>query len=112
MSGTQQERRRAPRAKASFPILMSESGDPSEATLKDLSTNGLCCIYPQPLQEMSLLCIDLDLPGGKERHRIQGAVVRCEEQKGGFEVAVFFTEVSPDAKTALEAYVSANVPVA
>ncbi len=112
MSGTRPERRRAPRAKASFPILMSDRKEPCEATLKDLSTNGLCCIYPQELPEMSLLEIDLDLPGGKERHRIQGAVVRCDRVAPSYEIAVFFTKVSPAAKKALESYVAAHVPAA
>ena len=112
MPGTHPERRRAPRAKASFPILMSDQKGPCEATLKDLSTSGLCCTYPQELSEMSLLQIDLDLPGGKARHRIQGAVVRCEKVPPSYEVAVFFTEVSPEARAALEAYVAAHAPAA
>ncbi len=112
MSGTQPERRRAPRAIATFPILMSDREGPAEATLKDLSSNGLCCIYPQELPEMSILQIDLDLPGGKARHRIQGAVVRCEQVQAGYEVAVYFTEVSSEARAALEAYVTAHAPAA
>lgn len=112
MPGTNAERRKAPRAKASFPILMSDQGKPCEATLKDLSTSGLCCSLPKALPEMSLLQIDLDLPGGKVRHRILGAVVRCAKAAHGYEVAVFFTDVSPEARKALTAYVEAHVQVA
>jgi len=91
---------------------MSDQKGPCEAALKDLSISGLCCVYPQELSEMSLLQIDLELPGCERCHRLQGAVVRCKAVPPSYEVAVFFTEVSAEAKAALESYVAAHAPAA
>jgi len=107
------ERRRAPRAIAAFPIRLQPKEGSSPATLKDLSTIGLCCTTPQRLSELTLLGIDLQLPGQQAMHSIKGAVVRCEPARdapGQFEVAVFFTEIAPAAKAALASYVAAAAP--
>ena len=107
------ERRRAPRARAQFPIRISDRGESREATVKDLSGNGLCCSYPEPVNEMTLVGIKLQLPDDERIHRLQGAVVRCDKRRGEsppcYEIAVYFTEIEPGTRIALQNYVSAQV---
>lgn len=82
--------------------------------LRDISEIGLACHAPQPLDEMTLVGIDFALPGGADRHRVKGAVVRCEplpkptKGKGAvkWDVAIYFTEVPPVTKAALRNYVA------
>ena len=105
------ERRRAPRALADFPISLSPAEGAAPARLKDLSTIGLCCTTAQEMPEMTVVGIDLQLPGSAASHKVQGAIVRCDPiQDDGFEVAVYFTEIGNEAKHAVGAYVAQAQP--
>jgi hypothetical protein len=111
MTNPPRERRRAARARADFPIQLQPGEGAAPARLRDVSSNGLCCTTSAPLPEMSLVGIDLQLPGDTRRHSLQGAVVRCErlpakEGTGDYEVAVFFTQIEPATASALGAFVA------
>jgi hypothetical protein len=112
MSTPARERRRAPRALADFPIQLTPGQSAAEARLKDLSAIGLCCTATQEVPEFTRVGIDLQLPGQARRHAIQGAVVRCDKDRngGGFEIAVYFTEIDAVAKAAIDGYVAAAEP--
>ncbi len=110
------ERRRAPRAQADFAIRVADRGESRAARVKDLSTNGLCCFHPEPVGEMTLVAMQLQLPGDADRlHEIQGAVVRCEKVRGQnpptYELAVYFTEIAPDTRRAIGGYVEQQLAV-
>lgn len=104
------ERRRAPRARGNFPIHMTDRAEGRPGNVVDISENGLCCTYPEAIQEMTLVNIDLQLPTGKDSHTIQGAVVRCEKRRDAspatYEVAVYFTELPDEARVELRDYVA------
>lgn len=112
MTPAPSERRRAPRALADFPIRLSPREGLAEAKLKDLSEIGLCCTTAAPLDEMTLVGIDLQLPGARTAMRVQGAVVRCERRRSSndYELAVYFTEIGSDARSAIGAYVASAAP--
>ena len=113
MTSPSRERRRAPRALADFSIQLTPTQGATPARLKDLSAIGLCCTTTARLKEMALVGIDLQLPGESKRHALQGAVVRCEperNQKGSYEVAVYFTQIDEAAKKAFGAYVDRGEP--
>lgn len=106
------ERRRAPRALASFSVQLSLA-DGKPATLKDISEIGLCCTSPVEVPEMTMLAVDFQLPGQAQKHRVQGAVVRCEPARGRpsqFEIAVWFQEVPPATRSALKGFVAHGKP--
>lgn len=114
MSQAQPDRRRAPRAQADFPIQISGKQSAKPAQLKDISEIGLCCTATERVDEMTLLAIDLQLPGSKGQHLVKGAVVRCEperQHKGSYEIAVYFTEIAPQTKLALKQLVAVGKPV-
>lgn len=113
MTSPARERRRAPRAVADFSIQLNPAQGATPARLKDLSTIGLCCTTTTRMTEMTLLGIDLQLPGEGKRHSLQGAVVRCAPEantKGQYELAVFFTMIDEAARKALGAYVERGQP--
>ena len=109
------ERRRAARAKAEFSIRLAERDGMREAKLKDLSTNGLCCLYGEALREMTLVRIAIEIPGDARSHDVQGAVVRCLKLRDvappTYEIAIFFTPLSPECRAALGRFVTAQVEV-
>jgi hypothetical protein len=120
MGATHQEKRRAPRARASFPIQFTPAkpaqgpahGQP--AAMRDISTIGLCCSLPGAVAEMTLVRVDLALPGARATHPVQGVVVRCERDRaaaGAYEVGVYFTEMAPEARAAIAAYVASQAVV-
>lgn len=108
MSPQQTERRRAPRVRAELPLTLGAADAQKPALLRDVSTNGLCCVYPEPIPEMTLVGIFLTVDGASAPIAIQGAVVRCDpipESDDQHEVAVFFTDISAEARGALDQYV-------
>jgi hypothetical protein len=115
MTGRSIERRKAPRAPADFSIRLADRGEAREARVKDLSTHGLCCWYPEPVAEMTLVRLDLELPG-QGAHEVQGAVVRCQKVRGQspptYEVAVYFTRVPAECRAALAQYVTTQLAAA
>lgn len=108
------ERRRAPRAKAAFPIQIGPADQTRPARLRDLSEVGLCCVSGTAVAEMTSVAIDMQLPGDKARHRVQGAVVRCQRIRGSspaeYEVAVYFMDANAAAKAAIRGYVGRGEP--
>ena len=107
----QSERRRAPRAAASFEVNLSSDSIAEPGLLRDISEIGMACNARAPIDEMTMVGIDFTLPGQSERHHVTGAVVRCDriEDRDGkpqWDLAVFFTEIKPTTKAALQHYVS------
>lgn len=109
----QSERRRAIRAVATFPVQLSTKPDAEPAALRDLSELGLACTASHAIPEMTLVGLDFALPGASERHQVKGAVVRCEplhsvapSAKKQWDVAVYFTEITPVTRAALRNYIA------
>jgi hypothetical protein len=111
-TGRSIERRRAPRAETTFPIRITEQGEARPATVKNLSSSGLCCTYPEAIREMTLVGMTLELPGEAGVHELRGAVVRCDKLRGQtpptYEIAIYFTEITPGTRVALSKFVSAQ----
>jgi len=106
----QSERRRAARAAASFSVNLSSDSVAEPALLRDISEIGLACVAPAPIDEMTMVGIDFQLPGSIEKHRVTGAVVRSDrlpdvDGKPQWDLAVYFTEITPVTKAALKGYV-------
>ena len=101
------ERRRAPRALANFPIRFTNDADGKPAILRDISEIGLACNSPREVPEMTIVSLDFSLPGKSQVHQVTGAIVRCEALPDGqFDLAVYFTDVADDTRSALANFVS------
>lgn len=103
------ERRRHPRARHDGPLTVSVAGRRMDVRLRDLSAAGLCFFSEEPLDEMSLLDVRLDLPDEFEAEfRAKGAVVRCERispHLDHYEVAVFLHEIDESQRYRLRDFV-------
>jgi len=107
----QSDRRRAPRAAASFPVNLSSDSVEEPALLRDISEIGMACDAPAPIEEMTMVGITFSLPGQVTKHEVTGAVVRCEPIRGRdgkprWDIAIYFTEITPVTKASLKGYVS------
>lgn len=82
------------------------------ALLRDISEIGLACTSPKEIPEMTLVGLDFALPGATERHHVKGAVVRCEPlgKQRKFDLAIYFTEITPVTRAALRNYVGKAKP--
>lgn len=97
------------RAVATFPVKLSTKPDGAPAVLRDISEIGMACTARDAIPEMTMVGLDFALPGASERHVVKGAVVRCEpvsKTKKEWDVAVYFTEMTPVTKAALRNYVA------
>lgn len=105
------ERRRDPRARASFPLVLTPSSGPLEAEVRDVSRSGVCATVARPLAEMMRVRFKFDLPSPEGPRRIEGvgAVVRCARRAEAiFEIGIFFTEMSDADRDRLAEFVRAS----
>jgi len=110
MPAAPSERRRAPRIAADLPLQLIARDAGASAQLRDLSTIGLSCVFPEPIPEMTAVNLKLELAG--EAHDIVGAVVRSERLDEGWEIAVYFTQIADEAKTGLATYIEDQISAA
>lgn len=107
----QSERRRAPRALADFSIRFSQNPEAAPGSVRDISEIGLACTSPHEVPEMTVVGLDFELPGKSGQHHVTGAVVRCEPQDDGhFDLAVYFTDLGDDTRSALVEFVKGASP--
>src|SRR5262245_14978453 len=102
------ERRKDPRAKAEFFVTLEAKDRRVEARVRDISRSGVAFTSKIPFTEMTVLRIDLAIPGHSNAMiRADGAVVRCAKGSGGdYDVAVFFTSIDDSARAAIAQFVS------
>ncbi|MEZ5965872.1 MAG: PilZ domain-containing protein [Planctomycetota bacterium] len=112
MNAAGRERRRAPRVHANFPIHLTCETGTLQGVLRDISAVGLCCQIPAALREMTLVRMRLELPGVPHAADVDGVVVRAEKLRdkspATYDVAMFFSNLSPGARSAIEAFVQKN----
>ena len=104
------DRRTSERVTLWSSVKLTAQDGSAPAALKNLSVAGLCCTTGRVFPELSLLKIELDLPAGgtdsRVRLELSGAVVRCEALRHGtgkrrYELALYFTDLSPKARESL-----------
>ncbi len=103
------EKRRAPRAIADFAISLTDRGESRAAHVRDISRSGLMCSYPEAIAEMTMVEIDLQIPGDDNAHKLKGSVVWCAKRRGEspplYDVGVFFDRLPRATQEALDRYV-------
>jgi len=111
------ERRAQPRAKGTprFTVGLKPKG-PS-VQVRDISLSGISFRVSSPIEFMTRLMMTLEFaadhalkePTASDSIQCEGAVVRCDPagdgNKGAYEVAVFFTQLSEHAKKVIGEYV-------
>jgi hypothetical protein len=108
------ERRGHPRVQAELPIQLTAEGGAADASIRDISLSGVCCLTDRAMPVMTQVRLTIVLPdrGGAPRPiTCSGAVVRSRRTSRGpsgaerYETAIFFTELGESARNQLEDYV-------
>ena len=114
-----QERRRHPRVTERVALAISEAGQALQAETKNLSVSGAYCTMDRFLAPMTKLALQLELPNGPRRATIRcsGVVVRvepiiAEADRGRFNTAIFFTDLSDRDRSAIERFVRRRLSAA
>lgn len=111
------ERRKNQRVETDLPrpaLVLDDSGKP--AVLKNISVSGLSCISSEPIPEMTLVDLKMQLPALPEEDldfyplSCKGAVVRCEpmarcNSRSKWTIAIYFTEMDEENTEILHRYV-------
>lgn len=105
-----EERRRYPRSRKGFPIVIEDASPGILNHIDNISANGVLCHTVKPVPLMTKLSIVLELPK-PERRRIEceGVVVRCDPDEQGddhFKVAILYTKISEADLEAIHEFVS------
>ncbi len=107
------ERRKAPRTDADIPLQLSPRGAAQPARLVNISISGMCCTFGEAINEMTMVGITLELPGQPNSAHLKGAVVRCAKRRGvspaTYELGIFFTDVDPDSRRAIQGFVDSRL---
>ena len=65
------ERRRHPRVRGDWPVTVELPDGPHQARVRDVSRGGVSFFLDRPIQEMTLLRVEFDLPAGAGIRRTQ-----------------------------------------
>lgn len=109
------DRRSRPRASRNVPLSLRSAEPGILNRVSNISSSGVLCQTAKKLPLMSKVAMQLvlDVPNtfsnGTERIACQGVVVRSKqnpnEQTGGYETAIFFTQMSGEDRSKLERFV-------
>jgi hypothetical protein len=112
----QVERRSSPRVETDVPLRLTFKDSTVETRIRDLSTPGIRFRSPSALPLLCRVQIALELPsrGGAKLAvpiAINGVVVRCDERQGrDFDTAIYFEDLSSQARLQLSQFVSGRLP--
>lgn len=109
------ERRRYPRVKQVLPLNLAIDGYDISTTTKDLSCIGAYCHVDRYIPPFTKILVRLSLPifDKKDNNCIvecKGVVVRTEDQPQGFNIAIFFNEITESQKNKIAKYISQFLP--
>ncbi len=109
------ERRRHPRMKLDRPVDSGPDHDRKSCRIKDISPIGAAAWVAERVDEMTLMKvrIELDMPDLEPLTvACQAVVVRCEENPdGGYELGLYFADLSPRTREELERFIAASVDI-
>jgi len=109
MRYTGEERRRYPRSRRGFPLVVDDKGPGVLNHVDSISASGVLCHTVKPIPLETKMSIVLELPKPHERRvKCEGIVVRCEPHDKGddhFKVAILYTKMEPEDLEAISDFV-------
>lgn len=115
---TKAERRQYPRLEKNLPLKIAANGYDFATTTQNISCLGAYCRIDKYVPPFTKILIKLNLPliDKKERQKYcavecKGVIVRTEdEDKGGFNIAVFFNEIKDNQRQKISQYIRQLLP--
>lgn len=108
-----QERRQHPRIEKQLPLELIANGYDFITTTQNVSCVGAYCHIDKYLPPFTKVAVKMDLPiiaGGESKNcdvECKGVVVRSEDDnKGGFNIALFFNEIANNQQKKVSQYLS------
>jgi len=111
-----QERRIHPRLEHKLPFNVAVNGYDFSTTTHNISCVGAYCHLDKYIPPFTKISVKLSLPvkGQAQKDNIvecKGVVVRSEdENKGGFNIAIFFNQMGLEQRKKISAYISRYLP--
>src|SRR5262245_10920052 len=113
------ERRRHPRAKGDFHIVVRAPEHQKKVLVRDISSSGVSCFLDFPIPEFTTVMVNLEIPDNKGRISdlkgvtAEGAIVRCrpvgqKKDSPQYDVAIFFQNISEEGRRVIEHFVQAR----
>ena len=111
------DRRQYPRIAHSLPLKVVANGYDFATATQNVSCIGAYCHIHKYMPPFTKVMVRLTLPvatvNGNKNYRVEckGVVVRTEdENKGGFNIAIFFNEIKDNERKKLFQYISQFLP--
>lgn len=111
------ERRQYPRINQQLPINVAANGYDFLTSTYNVSCVGAYCNINKYVPPFTKVLVKLDLPvvtGGENRNynvECSGVIVRTEdENKGGFNIAIFFNRIREEEKKKISRYINQFLP--
>lgn len=111
------ERRQYPRVEQRLPLKIAANGYDFATTTQNISCLGAYCHVDKYIPPFTKIMVKLTLPiASYDKNdncsvECKGVVVRTEdEEKGGFNIAVFFNEIKDHQRNKISQYISQFLP--
>lgn len=106
------ERRQHPRISSELPIKVAANGYDFATTTRNLSCIGAYCHINKYIPPFTRVLVRVTLPLKNKKSNkdceveCKGVLVRTEDEGKGFNVAIFFNQISKEQKRKIAAYVN------
>ena len=113
---TKKERRLHPRIEQRLPLKIAANGYDFATTTQNISCLGAYCHIDKYVPPFTRIMVKLTLPVMNNKNddrnvECKGVVVRAEdEEKGGFNIAVFFNNIKDSQRNKISQYISQLLP--
>lgn len=113
---TKSDRREHPRLDHRLPVKIVANGYDLETTTENVSCLGAYCRISKYIPPFTRIMVKLCLPmpnGVKSDLECKGVIVRStDEEKGGFNIAVYFNSITEAQKHKISQYINRFLPQA
>lgn len=117
MMNTGAERRVHPRIDKELPFNVAANGYGFSTTTKNLSCVGAYCRITKYIPPFTKVLVKLTLPV-REKNKDKNYTVSCEgvivrtedENKGGFNIAIFFNSIKDEQRKKISRYINQFIP--
>jgi len=114
---TKKEQRLHPRIEQELPLRVEANGFDFKTSTQNVSCTGTYCTISKYVPPFTRIAVKLTLPiiseGKKENVNVdcKGVIVRTiDENKGGFNIAIFFNDIKDAQKKRISQYIEQFLP--
>jgi len=110
------ERRQYPRIEQRLPVKIVANGYDFATATQNISCVGAYCHLTRYIPPFTRVMVTLDLPIISDNAKIdcivecKGVIVRTEDKEDGFNIAIFFNEITESQRNKIAQYVSQFLP--